>query len=134
VVCSGGAIAICAKIESSVFSGNTSLDFKNHPLVGNGTVAGNSKVNPVRVVIDFLDELGNGDNGNSLSLAQFQELRESQKFTVIADDFADDSHWLEPCHLHELNGSLSVTRAFSDAPGGGFQGEYVTGSNQGGGG
>jgi hypothetical protein len=103
-------------------------------LVGNGTMARNSKINPVGVVIDFFDELSNGDNRDALSLAQFQELRESQKFTVIADDFADDSHWLEPCHLHELNGSLSVTRAFSDAPGGGLQREYVTGSNQGGGG
>jgi hypothetical protein len=117
-----------------VFGGNTSLHLKDDSLVGNGTVAGNPKVNPVGVVIYFLDELGNGDNGNSLSLAQFQELRESQKFTVIADDFADDSHWLEPCHLHELNGSLSVTRAFSNAPGCCLQGAYVTGSNQGGGG
>ena len=117
VVCSGGAVAICAEIECPVFGGNTSLHLKDHPLVGNRAVSRNTKVNPIGVVIDFLDELSNRDNGNPLSLAHFQEMGESQEFTVVPDDFTNHSYWLEPCQLHELNSSLSVTCALSHPSG-----------------
>ena len=134
VVGSGGAVAICTEIESSVFGGNTSLHLKDHPLVSNRAVSRNTKVNPVGVVIDFLDELSNRDNGNPLSLAHFKKLGESQELTVVPDNFTNDCHWLEPRQLHELNSSLGVTRALSYPSGCRLQGEDVAGSNQGGGG
>jgi hypothetical protein len=77
VVCSCGAIPIGTKVKRSMFGGNTSLDFKDHALISNGTMARNSKINPIRVVIDFFDELSNGDDRDALSLAHLQELWEA---------------------------------------------------------
>jgi hypothetical protein len=72
VIGPGGAVAIGTKIKSPVFGGNTSLHLKDHPLISNWAVPGNSKVNPIGVVIDFFDELINRDDRDSFSLAHLQ--------------------------------------------------------------
>ena len=61
-----------------MIGGNTSLNFKDHALIGHGTMARNSKINPIGVVINLFDELSNGDNRDALSLAHLQELGEAK--------------------------------------------------------
>jgi hypothetical protein len=112
-----------------MFRGNTSLDFKDHALIGNGAVAGNSNINPIGVVIDFFDELSNGDNRDALSLAHLQEFGEAKQFSIVTDNFTDHGNGFESGQLHEFYGGFGVTGAFFNATEGCLQRNNVSRSN-----
>jgi hypothetical protein len=93
-------------------------------------VAGDTKVSSLRIGVDFFDQLSDGDNGDSLSLAHLEKLRQSKKFAVVTDHFTNHCDGFESCQLHELDRSLGVTGTFFDPSGCRFEGNYVSGSNQ----